>query len=200
MASDNTQQGAQNKRVNCAEKVAGWRRMKAWIASRRRVRNGSTTWSWMASNPGGTRSGVFVDHYPVLAIRKLAVEATDNGLLAPELAAGIARVKKASGCARETGCRSNRRRQLPNAPDITTTKALSDRAIIAVLLNGLLAPELAAGIARVKSAKSIGVKSGHWLTLRQPQAPPERAEHHDQQGAARPRHHRRATRLCAAPI
>jgi hypothetical protein len=69
-----------------------------------------------------------------------------------------------------------------------------------VLLNGLLAPELAAGIARVKSAKSIGVKSGHWLTLRQPQAPPERAEHHGQQGAARPRHHRRATRLCAAPI
>src|ERR1022692_3859356 len=158
--------------------------MKAWIASRRRLRSGSTTWSWMASNPGGTRSGVFVDHYPVLAIRKLAVEATDNGLLAPELAAGIARVKKASGCARETGCRSNRRRQLPNAPDITTTKALRDRAIIAVLLNGLLAPELAAGIARVKSAKSIGVRSGHWLTLRQPQAPPERAEHHDQRGCA----------------
>ena len=29
------------------------------------------------------------------AIRKLVVEATDNGLLAPELAAGIARVKSA---------------------------------------------------------------------------------------------------------
>ena len=29
------------------------------------------------------------------AIRKLAVEATDNGLLAPELAAGIARVESA---------------------------------------------------------------------------------------------------------
>jgi hypothetical protein len=29
------------------------------------------------------------------AIRKLAVEATDNGLLAPELAAGIQRVKSA---------------------------------------------------------------------------------------------------------
>src|ERR1022692_345439 len=29
------------------------------------------------------------------AIRKLAVEATDNGLLTPELAAGIARVKSA---------------------------------------------------------------------------------------------------------
>ena len=102
MASDNTQQGAQNKRVNCAEKVADWRRMKAWIASRRRLRSGSTTWSRMASNPGGTRSGVFVDHYPVLAIRTLAVEATDNGLLAPELAAGI-RLREAPavllGCA-----------------------------------------------------------------------------------------------------
>jgi hypothetical protein len=56
----------------------------------------------MASNPGGTRSGVFVDHYPVLAIRTLAVEATDNGLLAPELAAGI-RLREAPavllGCA-----------------------------------------------------------------------------------------------------
>jgi hypothetical protein len=29
--------------------------------------------------------------------------------------------------------------------------------------NGLLAPELAAGIARVKSAKSMGVRTGNWL-------------------------------------
>ena len=36
--------------------------------------------------------------------------------------------------------------------------------------NELLAPELAAGIARAKSAKSIGVRSGKWLTLRQAQA------------------------------
>src|ERR1039458_933873 len=32
------------------------------------------------------------------------------------------------------------------------------------------APEPAAGIARVKSAKSMGVRSGKWLTLRQAQA------------------------------
>ena len=31
--------------------------------------------------------------------------------------------------------------------------------------NGLLAPELAAGIARVKSAKSVGVRAGNWLSL-----------------------------------
>jgi site-specific recombinase XerD len=33
-----------------------------------------------------------------------------------------------------------------------------------------LAPELAAGIARVKSAKMTGVRSGNWLSLRQAQA------------------------------
>jgi hypothetical protein len=32
--------------------------------------------------------------------------------------------------------------------------------------NGLLAPELAAGIARVKSAKSVGIRVGNWLSLR----------------------------------
>src|SRR5882762_10881259 len=35
--------------------------------------------------------------------------------------------------------------------------------------NGLLAPELAAGICRVKSVKSQGVRVGNWLTLRQAQ-------------------------------
>jgi site-specific recombinase XerC len=32
--------------------------------------------------------------------------------------------------------------------------------------NGLLAPEMAAGIARVKSAKTQGVRMGNWLSLR----------------------------------
>ena len=44
----------------------------------------------------------------ITAVRKLAVEAADNGLLAPELAAGIARVKgvrSPRACARGTGCR-----------------------------------------------------------------------------------------------
>ena len=36
--------------------------------------------------------------------------------------------------------------------------------------NGLLAPELAAGIARVKGAKSKGVRVGNWLSLRQAHA------------------------------
>ena len=32
--------------------------------------------------------------------------------------------------------------------------------------NGLLAPELAAGIARVKSAKTVGIRMGNWLSLK----------------------------------
>jgi hypothetical protein len=36
--------------------------------------------------------------------------------------------------------------------------------------NGLLAPELAAGISRLKSVKSIGVRTGNWRSLRQAEA------------------------------
>src|ERR1700737_3454519 len=36
--------------------------------------------------------------------------------------------------------------------------------------NGLLAPELAAGIARVRSAKSVGIRTGNWLSVRQAQS------------------------------
>jgi integrase len=70
------------------------------------------------------------------AIRKLAVEATDNGLLAPELAAGIARVKSAKSIGIRTGnwLSLKQAQALLNAPDAGTLKGLRDRAIIAVLL------------------------------------------------------------------
>jgi site-specific recombinase XerD len=70
------------------------------------------------------------------AIRKLAVEATDNGLLAPELAAGISRVKSAKSIGVRAGnwLSLMQAQALLDAPDITTMKGLRDRAIIAVLL------------------------------------------------------------------
>src|SRR5450755_1564578 len=81
------------------------------------------------------------------AIRKLAAEAADNGLLAPELAAGISRVKSV----KSTGIRvgnwlSQRQAQaLLNAPDVATVRGLRDRAILAVLLGcGLRRSEVAA--------------------------------------------------------
>ena len=81
------------------------------------------------------------------AIRKLAAEAADNGLLAPELAQGISRVKSV----KSTGIRvgnwlSQRQAQaLLSAPDISTVRGLRDRAILAVLLGcGLRRSEVAA--------------------------------------------------------
>ena len=84
----------------------------------------------------------------ITAVRKLAVEAADNGLLAPELAAGITRVKGAQSKGVRDGELAVRLKQaqaLLNAPDITTTKGLRDRAILAVLLGcGLRRSEVAA--------------------------------------------------------
>ena len=81
------------------------------------------------------------------AIRKLAVEAIDNGLLAPELAAGIQRVKSAKsiGVRMRNWLSLKQAQTLLNAPDITTVKGMRDRAIIAVLLGcGLRRSEVAA--------------------------------------------------------
>ena len=81
------------------------------------------------------------------AVRKLAAEAADNGLLAPELAAGIARVKSAKSVGIRVGnWLSLRQAQaLLSAPDIATLKGLRDRAILAVLLGcGLRRSEVAA--------------------------------------------------------
>jgi integrase len=97
------------------------------------------------------------------AIRKLAAEAADNGLLAPELAAGIARVRSA----RSVGIRmgnwlSVRQAQsLLNAPDVSTVRGLRDRAILAVLLGcGLRRSEVAA-----LSFTHIQQRDGRWCIV-----------------------------------
>jgi site-specific recombinase XerD len=83
----------------------------------------------------------------ITAVRKLAVEAADNGLLAPELAAGIARIKGV----RSQGVRVGNWLSLPqaqallNSPDVRANKGLRDRAMFAVLLGcGLRRSEVAA--------------------------------------------------------
>ena len=97
------------------------------------------------------------------AIRKLAAEAMDNGLLAPDLAAGIQRVKSAKSIGVRMGNWLNQKQAqaLLNTPDITTLKGLRDRAIIAVLLGcGLRRSEVAAlTMAHVKQ------RDGRWVIL-----------------------------------
>src|SRR6476646_8652270 len=83
----------------------------------------------------------------ITAVRKLAVEAADNGLLAPELAAGITRIKgvKSKGVRVGNWLSIRQAQTLLNTPDVSTKKGLRDRAMLAVLLGcGLRRSEVAA--------------------------------------------------------
>jgi integrase len=82
-----------------------------------------------------------------MAVRKLAVEAADNGLLAPELATGITRVKGVASKGVRLGnwLTVQQAQKFLNAPDVATPKGMRDRAILAVLLGcGLRRSEAAA--------------------------------------------------------
>jgi integrase len=81
------------------------------------------------------------------AIRKLAAEAADNGLLKPEVAAAIIRVKgvKRLGVRVGNWLSLRQAQDLLGETDITTMKGLRDRAILAVLLGcGLRRSEVVA--------------------------------------------------------
>jgi site-specific recombinase XerD len=83
----------------------------------------------------------------ISAIRKLAGEAVDNGLLAPELAAGISRVKSVKSIGVRTGNWLSLRQaqSFLSAPDVSTVRGLRDHDILAVLLGcGLRRSEVAA--------------------------------------------------------
>jgi site-specific recombinase XerD len=146
-----------------ANRAADWQRLKALVLDSvsspitRRVYNLGLDefieWYGLAPRPGFTKATVSAwrvalevrglgsvsiksINVRITAVRKLAVEAADNGLLAPELAAGIARVKgvKSKGVRVGNWLSIQQAQTLLNAPDISTKKGLRDRAILAVLL------------------------------------------------------------------
>jgi site-specific recombinase XerD len=99
----------------------------------------------------------------ITAVRKLAVEAADNGLLAPELASGITRVKGVASKGVRVGnwLSIQQAQKLLNAPDATTTKGLRDRAILAVLLGcGLRRSEVAA-----LTMEHVQQRDGRWCIV-----------------------------------
>ena len=153
------------------ERIAQWEKLKTLVLDSvsspitKRVYNMALNefmaWFQQAPRPGFTKATVSAWRVSLeerrlgsssiiirmSAIRKLAAEAADNGLLAPELAQGISRVKSV----KSTGIRvgnwlSQRQAQaLLSAPDISTVRGLRDRAILAVLLGcGLRRSEVAA--------------------------------------------------------
>jgi site-specific recombinase XerD len=153
------------------QKIVGWEKLKTLVLDSvsspitKRVYNMALDeflgWFQQAPRPGFTKATVSAWRVSLedrglgsssiiirmSAIRKLAAEAADNGLLATELAAGISRVKSAKTQGIRTGnWLSQRQAQaLLSAPDISTLHGLRDRAILAVLLGcGLRRSEVAA--------------------------------------------------------
>jgi integrase len=97
------------------------------------------------------------------AIRKLAAEAADNGLLAPELAAGIIRVKgvKATGVRVGNWLSLRQAQVLLSAPDVATMRGLCDRAMLAVLLGCGLRRSEVAGL----NFTHIQQRDGRWCIV-----------------------------------
>jgi integrase/recombinase XerD len=95
------------------------------------------------------------------AVRKLAAEAADNGLIAPEFAAGIAKVKgaKQRGIRAGKWLERHQAAELLRAPADSTRKAVRDRAILGMLLGcALRRSELVA-----LTVADIQQRSGRWV-------------------------------------
>ena len=81
----------------------------------------------------------------LVAVRRLAYEAADAGLLSPELAAGIRRVKgaKKPGIRLGNWLTADEAQSLPRLPPADTTAGKRDRAILGIMLScGLRRREL----------------------------------------------------------
>jgi site-specific recombinase XerD len=157
--------------LKLVERWAEWQRLKALVLESvsspitRRVYNMALdefmTWFRQEPRPGFSKATVYAWRVSLQArglgsssisirlsaIRKLAAEAADNGLLPPEVAASIMRVKgvKSTGVRVGNWLSLQQAQDLLSAPNIVTVKGLRDRAMLAVLLGcGLRRSEVAA--------------------------------------------------------
>ena len=97
------------------------------------------------------------------AVRRLAYEAADSGLLSPELAAGIKRVKGAKQLGARTGSRLTQEqdRLLLEKADGDSLRSARDLAMISVLVGcGLRRAELSA-----LTVENLQIRQGHWAIV-----------------------------------
>jgi site-specific recombinase XerD len=142
------------------DRLADWKRLKALVLDTvsspitKRVYNMALdeffTWFADEPRPGFNKAvvnawrtalekrgiGPISINIRLTAVRKLAVEAADNGLVAAEMASAISRVKGVSTRGVRTGnwLSLQQAQSLLNAPDTTTKKGLRDRAMLGVLI------------------------------------------------------------------
>jgi site-specific recombinase XerD len=97
------------------------------------------------------------------AVRRLAYEAADSGLLSPELAAGIRRVKGVKQLGSRSGnwLNSDQARLLLEKSDGESLRSVRDVAMISILLGcGLRRAELAS-----LRKEDIQIRQGHWAIV-----------------------------------
>jgi site-specific recombinase XerD len=97
------------------------------------------------------------------AIRRLAAEAADNGLMDPNLASGVGRVKgvKREGVRTGNWLTVHQAEKLINAPDVSTLKGKRDRALLAVLVGcGLRREETA-----LLTMEHIQQRDARWVVV-----------------------------------
>jgi site-specific recombinase XerD len=97
------------------------------------------------------------------AIRRLAAEASDNGLMDPALASGVGRVKgvKKEGVRTGNWLTLNQAETFINLPNVTTIKGKRDRALLAIMIGcGLRREETA-----MLSLEHIQQRDGRWVIV-----------------------------------
>lgn len=97
------------------------------------------------------------------ALRRLAYEAADSGLLSPELAAGIRRIKRVKqlGCRAGNWLNRDQARLLLEKSDGEGLRSVRDVAMISILLGcGLRRAELAS-----LRTEDIQIRQGHWAIV-----------------------------------
>jgi integrase len=97
------------------------------------------------------------------AIRKLACEAADNGLMPSELATGIGRVRgaKINGVRTGNWLTKAQAEQLLTVPDVSTLKGKRDRAILALLIGCGLRRSEVAGL----QIADVQQRDGRWVIV-----------------------------------
>lgn len=99
----------------------------------------------------------------ITAVRRLAVEAADNGLVAPEVASGINRVKgiRRDGVRIGNWLTTEQAERLITAPDVSSLKGKRDRALLAVLIGTGLRRDEAAAL----MVEQIQQREGRWVIV-----------------------------------
>jgi site-specific recombinase XerD len=97
------------------------------------------------------------------AIRKLATEAADNGLIDQAIANGVSRVRgvKSQGVRAGNWLTKNQAQKILTAPNIETLKGLRDRAILAVMIGGGLRRSEVAAL----TFDHIRQRDGRWVIV-----------------------------------